>query len=150
MDFRKARLTLVGLIGLFALPITTLAQDDRDPEKVAARCIERVNQIAENARKAVREVAGRGVKRINELQEQGDQEGAQQAARRAAAAIGHLVDRTTGAVRGHIEHCVRVLKRLEASERLIERVLNAGRSANESIREAGRAGRDALQKALED
>jgi hypothetical protein len=147
MSKRRVCNGVLSAVLLAAAP--ALARAD-EPEEIARRCVERVDQIADRAITAMRTIAGEAVRRIEELQQQGDDEGARHAAVRAAGAIRAAAAAAFEAIHDTTARCVREIREAGGSEELIRRVVGHSRQKRADVRDAAHGALRRIREALED
>lgn len=128
----------------FATAQTPPMPDTPDPELVAQRCVDSINRLAERCFSANVETAHECIRRINELLEQGDLEGARQVAGRCLHVIEQRSDACVDEIHERCRHCIQLLLRLQAPE-LARRVHDACNNAVEHIRHSQRRTSNAIR-----
>jgi len=128
----------------FAAAQTPDAQDTLNPERVAKRCVDSINELAERCVAANVETAHECIRRIHELLEQGDREEAIHVARRCLRVIEERSDDCVDAIHQRCRHCIELLLRLQAPE-LARRVHNACENAVERVRHSQRRASNAIR-----
>lgn len=123
---------------------TDVASDTLDPEVIARRCVNSINELAERCVLANVETAHKCIRRINELLEQGELEAAREVARRCLRVIEERSDDCVDEIHRQCRHCIQLLLRLNAPE-LARRVHNACENAVEHVRHSQRRTSNAIR-----
>jgi hypothetical protein len=148
MQVSRGIFCALAALSLVALPAA--AQDDPDPQQIAASCVEAIQNTAERTLGNIQEATGSAIAAIETL----DADGAPDAAivRAGAAgknAISRRADRGRDRVNRLAARCVAVLNRLGAGETLIGVVTGAREAAVGAIRAGVHAGRAAVRGAVQ-
>lgn len=133
-----------GLIVGSLLTLPALAQN---PDEIAARCLNAMQQVVDRDAAIAAEETHECVRRINALQEAGRQDAARQVAR---TCLTHATERSQQAaqrIRRICHECVEVLVRLGAPE-LARRVERGCEQAIEQLRHILQRQRNAIEQAL--
>ena len=118
--------------------------DALDPERVAKRCVESINHLADRCVSANSDTAHECIRRINELLEQGEREAARRLARHCLRVIEERSDTCVDKIHHRCRHCIRLLLRLHAPE-LARRVRHACENAVEHVRHSQRRASNAIR-----
>ena len=142
MTLPRLGLLTIATIAMLVSPQLATAQtpdtaDTLNPERVAKRCVDSINQLAERCVSANVDTAHECIRRINELLDQGDEEGARRVAARCLHAIEVRSDDCVDEIHRRCRHCIELLLRLQAPE-LARRVHNACQDAVEHVRHSQR------------
>lgn len=140
------RKMVLGMVAVVVMAGSALAHD---PQDVAERCANKVEQVVERATNAARDETRECVRKINALQGQGRDEAAKKVAREC---IANATQRTRNAVRytnAVCDECIEVLLRLDAP-RLARRINNLCEEAVETMRVILQREKNAILDALED
>ena len=142
-------LALATLIMLSSQPFasaqtTDVPPDRLDPERVARRCINSINELAERCVAANVETAHKCIRRINELLEEGDRHEARHVAHRCIHVINDRSDACVDEIHRRCRHCIELLLRLQSPE-LARRVHNACENAVERVRHSQRRTTNAIK-----
>lgn len=127
-----------------AAQTTDVATDSLKPERVAKRCVDSINGLAERCVSANVETAHRCIRQINELLEQGEREAAHRVARRCLRVIEERSDACVDEIHERCRHCIRLLIRLQAPE-LARRVHHACENAIDHVRHSQRRTSNAIR-----
>ena len=128
----------------FAPAQTTDVADAPNPERVAKRCVDSIDQLAERCVSANADTAHKCIRRIKELLEQGNRDGAREVARRCLNAIESRSDDCVDEIHKRCRRCIRLLLRLGAPE-LARRVEHACEDAVEHVRHSQRRTSNAIR-----
>lgn len=93
-----------------------------DPNEIAARCLERVTNIAEHAVTRIEEVVAHGLDAIEVLMEAGEERAAQAVARHTIHRVHRATRRPVFMIHRTCNHSVRAIEELGGSEELIASV----------------------------
>ena len=90
--------------------------DRPDPEKVAKRCVDSINHLADRCVEATKDTTHQCIRKIRELLKQGEVEEARHVARHCMKVIKDRTDDCIDAIHHRCRHCIRLLLRLHAPE----------------------------------
>ncbi len=135
LRMRLTRLSL-ALVGVSMTLAAAHAQPD--PNDVAERCIQRMRAIAQHCGRAMNALAEHAANRIDELQDDGNDAAAERVARRAIHRINAMAEGCLREIHRTAAVCVRVLRRLDAPDVLIDAVRTAAERAGRHVRMARR------------
>jgi len=145
----KARILGFFILAAALLSFAPDALAQPEPERVARRCVREIASITHRAGHTIVGITRETVAEIRRLLEQGDVEGAEEAARRGATRAARVNHAASGQIRMVAQHCVQILQRLGAPDELIRIVLRAAHEGTTTVNRIFENCLRAIQRALE-
>jgi len=146
----RTKIGWIGAVVLGALLVASDARAERDPERIARRCIDAIGGVTEDTIGRIGRITHRTVEVVLERIEAGDREGAQEAARAGARRASRAARSGASTIEDGARRCVRVLRGLEADRELIGAVVRAGERGRGAIERAFEACLARIRDALGD
>ncbi len=131
-------------------PLALAGDREPTPERVARHCVQRISRLTHAGTHEMAQICRRTVTIVEELVEAGQPDRAREAAEAGARRVTRAGQATVEQVRMTVEHCVRILQRLEADPEIIRIVVRAGERSRNIVGEVQRACLRAIANALGD
>jgi hypothetical protein len=141
---------LIALVAFLVAASAAQAQPTGDPNEFARRWIERINAKAERCAQGIMQIGRETAALIDRLQSEGKFEEARRVAERGIGIVRSTAARCSREIMHMTELGMQILKRMDASEELIEAVQQAGRRAVGRVQEAAEAAVRRILEALRD